>query len=88
MLTAGVGLSKRQDTELATREAVHTALTRAGSDTADIVVVFATAHHGAAYGRLLRTVQETHTRTILSAVVLAVCSRQTVKSSALLVWLF
>ena len=40
MLAAGVGLSKQQDTEQATREAVHTALTRAGSDTADFVVVF------------------------------------------------
>ena len=59
MLAAGVGLSKQQDTELATREAVHTALTRAGSATADLVVVFATAHHSAAYGRLLRTVRET-----------------------------
>ncbi len=58
MLTAGVGLSKQQDTELATREAVHTALSRAGSATADFVVVFATAHHGSAYGSLLRTVRE------------------------------
>ena len=57
MLAAGVGLSKQQDSEHATREASQAALLQAGSDTADFAIVFATAHHGAAYGRVLRTLQ-------------------------------
>ncbi len=57
MLAAGVGLSKQQDTEQATREAAQAALRQAGGDSADFALVFATAQHGAAYGRVLRTVR-------------------------------
>ena len=57
MLTAGVGLSKQSDTEQATREAAQAALSQAGGDRADFALVFATAHHGAGYGRVLRTVR-------------------------------
>lgn len=58
MLVAGVGLSKQQETEQATREAAQAALSQAGGDRADFVLVFATAHHGAGYGHVLRTVRE------------------------------
>ena len=57
MLVAGVGLSKHQDSEQATREATQAALQQAGSPSADFALVFATAHHGAAYGRVLRIVR-------------------------------
>lgn len=59
MLHAGVGLSTHTDTEHAGREATQTALMRAGSDTADFALVFATAEHGPGYSLLLRTVTET-----------------------------
>jgi len=59
MLHAGVGLSTHKDTRQAGGEAAATALTRSGSDTADLALVFATTEHGANYGLLLRTVQET-----------------------------
>ena len=57
MLVAGVGLSKQHDTEQATREAAQAALSQAGGDRADFALVFASAHHGAGYGRVLRTVR-------------------------------
>ena len=57
MFAAGVGLSKKQDAEDATREAGQTARRQAESDTSDFALVFATARHGAAYGRVLSTVQ-------------------------------
>ena len=57
MIAAGVGLSKHHDTEQATREAVQAALSQAGGARADFALVFATAQHGAGYGRVLRTVR-------------------------------
>ncbi len=59
MLHAGVGLSTQQNTQQAGSEAALTALTRSGSDKADLALVFATTDHGANYSLLLRTVQET-----------------------------
>ncbi len=59
MLHAGVGLSTHKNTQQAGSEAAATALSRSGSDTADLALVFATTEHGANYGLLLRTVQET-----------------------------
>ena len=59
MLHAGVGLSTHKNTQQAGSEAAATALSRSGSDTADLALVFATTEHGANYGLLLRTVRET-----------------------------
>src|SRR5215510_7927491 len=59
MLYAGVGSSTHKNTQQAASEAAATALTRSGSDTADLALVFATTDHGANYGLLLRTVQAT-----------------------------
>lgn len=59
MLHAGVGLSTLKDTEKAALEATSTALARAGTDTADLALIFATTEHGPLYSRLLRTVKET-----------------------------
>jgi small ligand-binding sensory domain FIST len=59
MLYAGVSLSTEKDTERAGKEAAATALARAGTDTADLALVFATIEHGPLYSRLLRTVKDT-----------------------------
>lgn len=59
MIHAGVGLSTDKDTDRAAREAATIALARAGTDTADFAIVFATIEHGPLYSRLLRTVQQT-----------------------------
>lgn len=58
MLHAGVGLSTHRNTERAAVEAAQTALTRSGSDTADLALVFATTEHGPNYGLLLRTIKD------------------------------
>lgn len=58
MLHAGVGLSTQRNTERAAVEAAQTALTRSGSDTADLALVFATTEHGPNYGLLLRTIKD------------------------------
>jgi small ligand-binding sensory domain FIST len=59
MLHAGVGLSTHKNTQQAGIEAAETALSRSGSDTADLALVFATTEHGAGYSLLLRTVKDT-----------------------------
>lgn len=58
MLHAGVGLSTQRNTARAAVEAAQTALTRSGSDTADLALVFATTEHGPNYGLLLRTIKD------------------------------
>ncbi|MGH8008185.1 MAG: FIST N-terminal domain-containing protein, partial [Candidatus Binatia bacterium] len=58
MLHAGVGLSTQSNTEKAVIEATQIALTRAGSDSADFALVFATVEHGPAYSLLLRTIKD------------------------------
>ena len=59
MLQAGVGLSTQQDTQKATAEATQMALQRAGCQTADFALVFATTGHGPEYSLLLRTIKDT-----------------------------
>lgn len=58
MIRAGAGLSSRQDTESAAREAAEAALDRAGTDAADWGLVFATTDHRPALGDLVRTVSD------------------------------
>lgn len=59
MLYAGVGLSTQKNAQQAGIEAAETALSRSGSATADLALVFATTEHGADYSLLLRTVKDT-----------------------------
>lgn len=56
MIRAGVGLSTDEDTERAAQEATATALDRAGLETADWLLVFATSVHRPSYSRMLGVV--------------------------------
>jgi small ligand-binding sensory domain FIST len=55
VLRAGAGLSTDRDADRAASEAATTALRAAGTERADLVILFATTGYGPAFGRLTRT---------------------------------
>ncbi len=58
MIWAGAGGSLEEDAEQAAREASRQAMDQAGTDRADLAIVFATVTHRPEYPLLLRTVRE------------------------------
>ncbi len=58
MLRAGVGLSAHRDSGRAAADAGESALRAIASDSADVVLVFATTPHGPGFTRVTRTVAE------------------------------
>jgi len=59
VIRAGVAVSTEEDTERAAQEATAAALDRAGLDSADWALVFATPAHRPAYSRMLGAVART-----------------------------
>src|SRR5436309_8157788 len=58
MLRAGVGLSTDRDSERAAASAASAALCSAGTEKADLLLVFATTVHGPGFTRVTRTAAE------------------------------
>jgi small ligand-binding sensory domain FIST len=58
MLRAGVGLSTERNSERAAANAASAALCSAGTDRADLLLVFATTSHGPGFTRITRTAAE------------------------------
>lgn len=58
MLRVGVGLSTERDSARAAAQAADVAMCSGGIEHADAALVFATTHHGPAFGRTARTVSD------------------------------